>query len=482
MLKQVISHSIIYSAAGLFTGGALFFVLPIYTRLFSVADYGVYEYLSIIGTLVGVTVGLEVTQAVARFVAEVRNDARQVRKFASTALWFTLCMHLLVISAVGLFADGLSMRLLGSERYTGVLLAAIVSFAMAGATNVMVTQLQWELRAKESAFLSAVIALSSIGLSITFVWGLGMGLMGAFLGPVAGGLFMLPLGLWLANGSFGLTFSFPALRQMMAFSFPLVFSSVGWVLSSYLDRLAIKELMTFADVAIYGVGFRIAGIVMLLMTGLQGAVGPMIFAHHQEPKTPGLVAEMLRLFTAVAVVICAGLSVFSPELLVIFATTQYKAATLVIPFLAVSIVLSRCYVFAPGIFLEKKTVLLAGINIVMAFLNIGLNYVLIPQWGIMGAALATLIAACTFFASIMYFSQRYYRVPHRLAPLVLLTVSGVVVMLGTAWGYYTYQIGFVLRLLVFLLICSLPLLFGVVRMEECSTAMRWCRNQFPKGN
>lgn len=482
MLRQIFKDSFIYSAAGLFTGGALFFVLPFYTRLFSVGDYGVYEYLSIIGTLMGVTVALEVTQALARFVSEVRSDTRKLRAHASTALWFTVFMHGLVISTVGLFGEGLALRLLGDARHAGVLLVAVVSFAIAGVVNVLVLQLQWELRAKASALLSVLTALGSIGLSILFVWGLGMGLVGAFLGPVAGGLLVLPIGLGLARGSFGLTFSLPALWQMVAFSFPLVFSSIGWVLSSYLDRLAIKELLTFADLGVYGVGFRIGGMVMLLMTGLQGAVSPMIFAHHQEPETRGRVAQMLRMFAAVALMLCAGLSVFAPELLLIFATPDYRDAVLVIPFLAASIVLSRFYIFAPGLYLSKKTGLLAGINIAMAFVNLVLNYVMIPYWGIIGAAVATLVAALASFATIMVFSQRYYPVPHRFAPLALLTISGMALMLGTVWGYYAYQIGFVLRLLVFLLICSLPLLFGVVRMEECSTAMRWCRNQFPTGN
>ncbi len=477
MLRQIFKDSFIYSAAGLFTGGALFFVLPFYTRLLSVEAYGVYEYLSIVGALVVVTVALEVTMAVARFVPEVRDSPARVRAYASTALWFTVLMHGAVVAAVVAFGPGAAQLLLGDARHAQVLLAAVLSFAVAGVTNIMVTQLQWELRAKASALLSVVSAIASLGVSLVLVWGLQWGLIGAFMGPVAAGVVVVPLGLRLARGSFGLTFSPQALRQMLGFSFPLVFSSVGWVLASYLDRLAIKELLTFEDVAVYGVGFRIAGMVMLLMTGLQGSVSPMIFAHHADAATPGRVAQMLRLFSAVALVVCGGLSAFAPELLWIFATPAYADAALVIPFLALSLVLARFYIFAPGLWLAKRTMLYAGINIAMGGLNLGLNYLMIPHWGIMGAAAATLVSAGATFGAVMFFSQRYYPVPHRFGPLVLMTGAGLAIMLLAVWGHHVHDIGFLARLGAFFSLLVLPFVFGVVSREEVREAVRMARER-----
>ena len=477
MLKNVIRDAVIYSAGGIVSGIVLFVILPFYTRLLDIEEYGVHEYLSIVGGLIGVTVALEVTQGLVRYVPSVRQDLQQVRTYASTALWFTVLMHLVVVIAVALWGAPIASSLLGDEGQATVLLAAVLSFGMAGVSNLIVIQLQWELRAKASALLSVITALSSLILSILLVWALEWGLKGAFLGPVAAGLVAVPLGLRLARGSFGLTFSSQALREMLTFSLPMVFSSVGYILSIYLDRLVIKELLTFEDVAVYGVGFRIAGMVMLLMSGLQGAVSPMIYAHHAVAETPGRVAQMLRIFSPVALVFCGGLSVFSPELLFVFATPAYNEAVLVIPFLTASILLVRFYIFAPGMGLAKKTMLYASLNISMGALNLCLNYLLIPIWGIMGAAAATLVSACVSFAAIMYYSQRYYPVPHRFGPLMLMAGAGLTIMLLTVWGHHVHNIGILARLGAFLCLLVLPFLCGVVSREEVRAAVRMARER-----
>jgi O-antigen/teichoic acid export membrane protein len=300
------------------------------------------------------------------------------------------------------------------------------------------------------------------------------------MGPLAAGVVVIPLGLQLARGSFRIYFSAKALRQMLGFSLPLVFSSVGWVLASYLDRLAIKELLSFEDVAVYGVGFRIAGIVMLLMTGLQGSVSPMIFAHHAAASTPGRVAQMFRLFSALALVLCGGLSVFAPELLWVFATPNYANAAQVTPALSLSLVLARFYIFAPGLWLAKKTLLYAGINIAMGGINLGLNYVLIPYLGITGAATATLLSATATFGLVMFFSQRYYPVQHRFVPIVLTYVFGFGVMLLSAWAYQHYQVNIFIRAGSMVGICFIPFLFGLVTKLELRAAWVYVQSKWTK--
>lgn len=478
MLANILRNSFIYSAAGLFSGGTLLLIVPVYTRIFSVKDYGLFEYISIIGTLAGVTIALEIHQAVARFTADLHNNRLLMRTYASTALVFTVLMHALIILITVLFGKYIAFKLLGDSNLSVLLFAAALSFGVAGVVNVMVTQLQWELRAKESALLSIISSLIAFAVSMLLVWALRWGLIGAYLGPVLSGVLVVPFGLWLASGSFGLVFSVKALKQMLTFSIPLVFSSVGWVLSSYLDRLAIKQLLTYEDVAVFGVGFKIAGMVMLLMTGLQGAVSPVIYAHHEDTETPGRVAQMLRWFSAVALLFCGFLSIFSPELLWIFATPDYKGAVWVIPPLALSIVLSRFYIFAPGMGLAKKTVLYAVVNISTGLLNLGLNYVLIPVWGITGAAAATLISACISFGVIMWISQRYYEVPHKFMPMILMGLCGYSVMMLSTWVYDEFQAWVFVRVLSLLLLLILPVLLGVVSINELKTGVNQVKIRF----
>lgn len=470
----------VYSAAGLVSGASAFIVLPFFSRFLTVQEYGVYEYLSVVLVLTGAFVTLEIKQGLARYIPSVRDDRIHLRTYASTALWFTACTYLLLACVMGCFGNAISLLVFNDEEQSTVFLIAAISFGFSGINNVIVSLLQWDFRARSSAILSVVISLASVAFSLAFVWGLKAGLIGVYLGATLGGIVSVLLGLWVAKGYFILKFSTKALREMVSFSAPLIFSTVGWVLASYIDRLVIKELLSFESVGVYGLGFRLSGIVVLVISGFELAVSPMIYAHHQEPETPDRIAQMLRVFSVVAILMCGGLTAFSPELLMIFATSAYNEAVLVIPFLTSSILLARFYIFAPGMVLAKKTMLYASLNISMGALNLGLNYLMIPIWGIMGAAAATLVSACVSFAAFMFFSQRYYPVPHRFGPLMLMALAGFGIMLLTVCGQYVHDIGFLARLGAFLCLLMLPFILGVVSPAEVKGAAVALWHQFSR--
>ena len=95
-----------------------------------------------------------------------------------------------------------------------------------------------------------------------------------------------------------------------------------------------------------------------------------------------------------------GMALFSKEILQLFTTPPYYSAWAIIPVLAMASMLSKLYIFAPGLDIEKKTKTIAMNNIVSAIMNILLNILLIPLLGILGSALATLISATLLFLPI----------------------------------------------------------------------------------
>jgi O-antigen/teichoic acid export membrane protein len=120
---------------------------------------------------------------------------------------------------------------------------------------------------------------------------------------------------------------------------------------------------------------------------------------------------------------------FSREMLVVFSTPDYYAAAAIVPLLAAAILLSNMYIFAPGLDIAKRTGVSASVRVAGAGLNTGLNFALIPIWGIWGAALATFLSALLIFAAYMVFSQRLYFVPHAWRPLGLAVLAATGVFL-----------------------------------------------------
>jgi O-antigen/teichoic acid export membrane protein len=162
-----------------------------------------------------------------------------------------------------------------------------------------------------------------------------------------------------------------------------------------------------------------------LTIGFQAALTPLVVAHYKEAETPATMARIFRYFLVVALLGCVGVSIFAREILALFAAPEYSGAAALVPLLAPAVLLPTMYVFAPGLFLSKKTRAAASISILNAVLNTVLNFALIPLLGTRGSALATLLSAALCFAIFMSLSQRAYRVPHEWRTIAVALVGCV---------------------------------------------------------
>jgi O-antigen/teichoic acid export membrane protein len=82
--------------------------------------------------------------------------------------------------------------------------------------------------------------------------------------------------------------------------------------------------------------------------------------------------------------------------------------------------ISNCYVFFPGLSLANKTGVISMVNIVGMLLNLTLNLILIPRYGLAGAANATMISAVITFMAHFTLSQKYYLLPIGQVRLILM--------------------------------------------------------------
>jgi O-antigen/teichoic acid export membrane protein len=210
-------------------------------------------------------------------------------------------------------------------------------------------------------------------------------------------------------------------------------SSIGIFLNGFADRIVLQHNRSLVDVGIYGVAFRIATVVTLLLAGVQGAATPLILSRHEEPTTPGEIARIFRLFSALALTAFLVVSLFADTEVRVLASGAYARADVLVPYLFMSALLFGVYIFAPGLTIAKRTGTFALVSISAGLLNLGLALALIPPLGIRGAGLATVASSAWFFVLTMLFSQRHYAVGHDWIRLgAALVVALGLVVLGRA--------------------------------------------------
>jgi len=185
--------------------------------------------------------------------------------------------------------------------------------------------------------------------------------------------------------------------------------------------------LSLDDVGIYGVGARIASMVALLMVGFQSGYIPIVFHNHAAPETPPQMARVFRYFLVAAIVVVLFLSGFSGELLSLLTTERYFNSRNTIPILATSFLLANMYIFAPGIFIARRTMIAAGINVGAVCLTMLNNMILLPRFGALGAAMAALITSTVVFLVYVYLNKRFYPIPFAWRRIMIAVAVGILV-------------------------------------------------------
>ena len=455
MLREFARDTALYGAATLLVRGLSLLLLPFYTRVLNPTDYGLVDLATVFTSLVLLTVALEVSQGVARLFPDADDHGERVG-YASTALWFSIGAYALFVAIALPLAPQLSRIVFESPDRTEVASVMVLSAAANGLFLLLLHQLRWSLKPVAFTAGSLTFALTSIGATVVLVLAADLGVTGVLLGQLVGAVAGGVLCLAFTRDLYRLTFDGRKLSEMLRFSLPLVPSSIGVFVTLYIDRVAIKELMTVADVGVFGIGYRVASVVTLLVIGVQLAVTPLIYSRYREPGAPAAIGQIFRVFVGMSVILAVAISLFAAEILRIVTTPEFYSGAVVVPLLAPALVISAMYVFAPGLGIAKRSGLQALIMIAGAALNTVLNFVLIPPWGIVGAAAATLVSSMVVLAAYMVASQRLYRVPHAWPPMVGAAAAGAVACVA---GLYVDALGLSTAAAVLL---KLVLLLGTI--------------------
>lgn len=477
LLKAFWRDSLVYAIPAIVSRGVAFFLVPLYTRVLSPADYGAFDMFMVFASIVNLTVALEVSQGLARFYADTREADRKVA-YASSAFWFTVACYCLFCMVAFGCSSGLSMWVMGSEGRSTAFRIGILYVCCNGIFYLIQNQFRWELRSRRYASVSLLVTIGTAAAAVGLAYGLGLGLEGLVGGMLIGTIPGVVYGLWHLRQSFRLRFQPACLREMLQFSAPLVPSGVAVFISTYIDRLMINYHLSVEAVGIYGIGFRLASTVGLVMVGFQGALTPLVYTYHRQADTPREMARIFRYFVAFALLLFLVITLFTHDILVLWTTPAFYGGAAVVVFLVPAILLSQMYIFAPGVFIAGKTHLVLWINLSGAILNTVFNALLIPGLGIQGAALATLMGYFAVFGGYMVLSQRFYPVPHAWGRLASAVALAGALAVAVPWVVRETISRWVFSVLALAIMAGAIILLGLVSGDEIRHLGRTLRGRY----
>ena len=426
-IKRTIQLGSIYSIGSISQGALFVLLFPIYTAFLSPQDFG------IIG-LMSITVGL-----LTRFVSSPINSAftrfyyaPEYREKSGILLFNLFLWALLIITCCTIIFWEISEYLAGillQDRNLAHLLKiyALILF-LQPLSSLFLYLLRMLERAKYFVFTSISSLLLSAGLTLYLLTVLKKGVLalivGNLLSLIVTVIMVLPV--FIKRSTFKLSRSI--LIPPLKYAYPLLLSEYSNLLIQSGDRYVLRIFNSVSTVGLYTFGYQIAGILQTaLVTPLKQALQPIVLKQEEEPEA---IRHFLRVgatyFYLIGCAVCLLISLFSREILMLFARKEvFWAAWVIVPIITYSYVQHGIGNFVGwGMGLMKKSFHVSGIVLVAALVNIGLNFLFVPQWGMLGAAFATMLSYIVWNLLKAYYSAKFYDLHFEVGRLLHITGVG----------------------------------------------------------
>ncbi len=416
-IRRLGGQTLVYGIGGAALQLVGIVTLPILARVFTPADYGVLELGVVVAAILMIVVDGGMASASQRSYFDYADEQEaERRRVLVTALLFQLAIGLLLAAVLVALPGAISRQLFAGRDESAVVVligVALPAFALAQFTREI---LRLEFRAWSYLVTSVAGALVAATVTILAVVAWDTGISGVFAGALAGWVVGAVLGLALAGRRLVARPSPRELSVMLRYGLPLIPVALSLWALSLIDRLMLSRLADLDELGQYAVANRIASPVLLLVTALSLAFSPFILSLYQtDPEHEKRVrGRVLTDFTAGLALIALVSALWARELgeLVAPAFDEAFHAVGLIAFGLVAFGISG--VVVAGISIARGTRWLMLYSTVAALANVGLNVVLIPPLGQVGAGLATLAAYVLLCALYYRRAQILYRTPYRI--------------------------------------------------------------------
>ncbi len=416
MIRNLAVHVSRYSLAGLAGTFAGLISFPILTRMLSVSDYGLLSL--VITTIYFIAAfgksGLQFS--IVRYYSDAKTGKGKwdLSTYYSTIVYGMLGIGFTVMLLWALVVYVLPGTIWGEPKLKHLLLlTAILVFA-----EVSLSMLTGFMQARQqSGWLSIFRVVERYGILLTIVFTLyfiSRSLESVFIARMIAQISVISILAYYVMRKVQLSrnsFSPEMMKTMLLYGVPLLGNELVYIILSLGDRYVINWLSGSESLGIYAAAYNLCEYVKFMMVdSVFQAIRPMYFklwAEEGADATKVFVEKSLYFYLMLCFPIIAGVAVLGPDLLTLITSGKYSEGAIVIPYVIAGLMIYGMHsMLGAGIFIKKSSAMM-WITLSAAILNIALNILLIPQFGIEGAAQATLISYVFMTLIETFFARKY---------------------------------------------------------------------------
>jgi len=428
-LRRLTRHSAIYGLGGLVSRILATALLPLYTHYLPPSAYGDVENITAATAVLSIALQLGISSAFFRFYFDAKQPAEKLT-VVRTSFWFTMAMSTLGL-AFGVIFAGPVGHWIGLGHDPSLVRAGAVGLWAQTNYQQLTALFRVEERSVAYAIASVANVFITVAAMVLFVAVFHWGAVGLIVGNFVGTLCVYVALVAYRSEQLGLEFDRKLFRQMQKFGMPLVPAALALWVINFVDREFVTWYKGTAEVGIYSAAIKISSVITFVMVAFRTAWPAFAYGIEDDRVARRTYSFVLTYLMAAAAWMSLGLGALAPWWVDLLTNPRYHRAEKAVALLAFAGAIYAGYtVLAIGSGRARRTQLNWVVTAIAAAVNIGLNFWLIPRWGMVGAAISTVAAYVVLFIGMTLYSQSVYPVPYQWRRIV--TVYGVAIGLNVA--------------------------------------------------
>lgn len=450
-LRRLATTGAAYTAASIISKLIAVALLPLYTRYLTPADYGAAEIMFGAVVAASIVIRLGAIEALLRFYYKAGESPEKV---VSTSFALLFWVGAVSVAALMPFAGPLSELLLG-EPDPALARVAIAGLWVLTLSEYLLTLFRLDERARPYFTVTMISVLLTIPVTVILVVPLGLGAIGLLAGSYGTGVAVVTGLIVYHRRRLSLMVDGPLLGRLLRFGLPTMPAELSLYSLNFIDRILIARMVGLKEAGLYSIAIKVAQSVNVLVRGFQLAFPPLAYSITDDDEAGRAYSAVVTWFVAVMALLVTGVWLTAPWIVRVFAAPDFYEAHLAVgPVVAGTAVYALYMVLLVVLGRTGRTEFNFPATAAGLAVNVILNLILLPAWGILGAAVALGISYLVVVGLMYVFTQRLFPVPYEWGRLLRLVGSSAALIAVGAVLVPDHGIGYLaLRLL---LVAALP--------------------------
>lgn len=452
-IKSLIGQTAIYGVSSIIGRFVNYLLIPFYSYIFATNDYGIVTELTAYVTifLVLLTYGMETA-----YFRYCQNEKYSRNTIYSTAITSLSVSSVLFIILVFIFGQKIA-TFIAYEQHPEYIILLGCTVALDAFSAIPFAKLRIENKARRFAIIKLANIAINVFFNIFFLFLLpkiagndnfifrifypGIHIGYIFIAYFISSIFTLVLLFPELKAAFkDFSYDFKLLRNMLEYGFPILLAGLAGMFIESLDRILLKYLITvpgnishlgtisnavvdnsvidesnkyvMSQLGIYGANGKIAVIMTLFLQAFRYAAEPFFFNYSKKEDSRLIYAKVMKYFVAFSLFVFLGVTLFIDVIKFIIGP-DYRSGLVVVPMLLMGKIFFGI-VFNLSIWYKLKNLTKYGAYLAFlgAVCSVGLNIILIPYFGYIGAAWASVIAYFAMMVVSYLLENKYFSIPY----------------------------------------------------------------------